>query len=193
MMQDEKILPESSVGLPRGQRHSALSVWEIRGELLSVLKRHCTDDVIRKIAEHWISLGTRINFSAALQFRPSLVEQETWEQLRSEIPKIRQYSVVLRSSPRAEGRSVLKMLAGSTESLFGRTAQRSVNMHLDEIKAVENMSAQKGMTFSAVIRQAIRLYHFQDQRRAMGHVMTWVDKDGKPCEEDRVVGCGDPG
>ena len=63
--------------------------------------------------------------------------------------------------------------------------KRTMTLNLTELEmvALEELSAKKDMTKTAVIRQAIRLYQLLDAKQAKGERLVWEDEKGKTKSE----------
>ncbi len=61
-----------------------------------------------------------------------------------------------------------------------------------EMAAVQKMADDKGMSKTAVIRQALRLYEYADAHLSTGHEMQFRNTKTGKVKETIVVGCGWP-
>lgn len=61
----------------------------------------------------------------------------------------------------------------------------------DEMKALDELAARKGMSKKAVIRQALRLYYMSDLKLSAGQEMCWRDPKTGRVESTIIIGaCG---
>jgi hypothetical protein len=56
-----------------------------------------------------------------------------------------------------------------------------------EMEALEQLADRKGTTKTAIIRQAIRLYHLMDAKLATGYKLLLVEEEGKGESEIMVL------
>lgn len=59
----------------------------------------------------------------------------------------------------------------------------TLNMPDREMGLLEILSRERGMTKTAVVRQALRMYHYVEDRAGKGQRMFWKDKDGNEVTE----------
>ena len=65
-----------------------------------------------------------------------------------------------------------------------------INFSPKELEAIQELAKVKELSPEALIRQALRLYHFHEHKIASGLKIQWIDKDGKIEEPLFFGGCG---
>ncbi len=69
-------------------------------------------------------------------------------------------------------------------------ATMTLNLSTAEMAALEELASRKGLSKTAAIRQALRVYQYVDARVSAGYEMAWRDRKTGHTEGTIIVGCG---